>query len=122
MASISFTKNHNGKLQNDVFTSIRGHTDKKLLHYESLLYKEFDVWIKGKSIPYCQATLKRVTVKKYYEVSIELKMIDTGYTNLTKIKQLFEKFGIKSGEDEVILLTFETEPNQNTMFPKKRSL
>ena len=120
-ANLRFTKNHNNKLNLDVFTTIRKYSEEKLKYWESFFKKEINVWVKGRtSLPYCVGILERVSVRQYYTLTNELLILDTGLTDLVKIDQLFKNFKtITSGEDNVILLTVKVSKQTEIKFPKK---
>ncbi len=103
MRTIKFSHSWNNKLDNNVFTTIRGFTEEKFKYYKDSIGWEFDVLLKRKK--YCKAELHEVEMFLFDEIPNGLIMIDTGM-DLVDAQQLFANFGIESG-DKVIILTFQ---------------
>jgi len=107
MNTIRFSHNWNGKLSQNVFTTIRNHTDSKYHYYLESKKSVFDVWLKG-SGNIKQATLIDVCLINYSDIPFPLIATDTGIVDEDKALGLFEKFGMEDDHEWMIVLTFES--------------
>ena len=104
MKAIKFIHNWNNKIDNPVFTTIRSYSESKLKYYCDSVGDDFEILLKGEKVGEC--VLVGVAPIPYGLVQPQLLMLDTGMTNLEEIDKLFKKFGVKTREDLVIILTF----------------
>lgn len=108
MNTIQFSHNWNHKLNNQIFTTIRGigKREDKVRCYEMKEGEIFLVLLKNK--PMGRARLISVSVHQYSELPKSLLMVDTGITKIDTINSVFEKFGVTENSS-VIILTFKKE-------------
>ncbi len=102
---IRFTHNWNGKLSQDVFTTIRNYTFDKYNYYLKSVTREFDVWLKGSGV-IKKAILVDAERYEYEAIPDGFVAVDTGITEPIKALQLFKDFGMKSRISDMIILTF----------------
>lgn len=102
---IKFSKNWNNKLNNSLFTTIRGYDKEKLAYYQRCIDKAFDVYLDG--IKYTQARLKIVSLYPFSAIPNILLAIDTGTVNHLENIAIFRKFGMVDPNAEMIILLFK---------------
>jgi len=102
--TIKFSHNWNNKLNNEVFTTIRTYSQEKWKYYIGLKDKIFDVVLNGKKIR--EVKLIRIDNDSFDLISEYLLVLDTGETSITKVYEIFRKFGLKNADDKMIILTF----------------
>jgi len=102
--NIKFSKNWGNKLGNKYFTTIRKHTDEKMMYYIESEGKIFDVLLNGKI--HSKAKLISCDWQPLNKLPWGLLYLDTGLQEPKAVRELFEKFGIRI-RDECLLLTFE---------------
>ena len=105
MVEISFSRNWNSKLNNDIFSTIRVYDPMKLIYYEKNLNKPFDIVLNYQKIG--KAELFKIQVETMAMIPYGMLMLDTGEINITIIRDIFIKFGIKNDDDKVIILWFK---------------
>lgn len=103
---IKFCKNWNGKLDNKVFTTIRRSEGQKQAYYRHCLGETFNVLLEGAE--YDKAKLVDVKVVKFCDIPPFVLACDTGETDVSRIKSIFQEFGLRSAQDEMLILTFAT--------------
>lgn len=103
---IKFNKNWNNKLGNNIFTTIRKSNLEKDTFYWEGVGKTFDIILKGDM--FGKAKLKTVDKRKLKECDRYLLRLDVGETSSIIAEKVFEELGIEYN-DEVLILTFETE-------------
>ena len=105
MNTISFSHNHNNKLDAKIFTTIRKFTPGKLEYYLKL--RDHVLWVNLKGKQYGQATLKKIeSSDRLCDLFTDLLRLDTGLWSKEFIKDLFLSFGLDM-KDPVIVLWFE---------------
>ena len=98
---IKFSHNWNGKLDNDIFTTIRRYTPEKYRYYMNSVGDPFDVVLKR--LFHSNAILEGLFVaEKFSDIHSVILMLDTGMTDMTKIHKLFEAFGIRAKTKSII--------------------
>jgi len=105
MNIINFEENFNKKLDCDIFTTIRKTNRAK---YESYLLRtgeKFNITLNNEF--YCLAKLIKVDHEKYSKMNDYLLVLDSGMTNFVSINTLMKKYGLRSIDDNMIILTFE---------------
>ena len=103
MNQINFSHNWNGKLNHDVFTTIRKWDAGKHNYYARKVEEDFQIILNDTTI--CIATLISTNVAAYDDIHFGLLAVDTGFTVRKQIDNLFFKFGIKK-DDMCLILTF----------------
>jgi hypothetical protein len=103
MKTIKFQHNWNRKLDCDVFTTIRRHTEEKENYYTHSIGEEFDVSVNG--ITYCYAKLVHLYCDHLSSTPNALLMVDTGKSNPEDAFKVFKDFGL-SEHSQIIVLTF----------------
>lgn len=101
---ISFSHNWNNKLDNKIFTTIRGHTAGKAEYYHRSVNHLFDVEL-NKEV-YAEAKLISVSINKLCLLPYHILALDTGLTRLADIQELFRRFKL-GWHDQCLLLLFE---------------
>jgi len=102
--SIKFKHNWNHKLDCDVFTTIRRHTQATEEYYlNCLVGEEFDVLVNG--VTYCYARLENMYCDRLMNIPNAMLMVDTGAYTVFEAYEVFKEFGL-SGDSQVIVLTF----------------
>jgi hypothetical protein len=99
--TIKFKHNWNGKLDCDLWTTIRRFTPEKFEYYFFLIDKEFDVLVEGISHSY--AKLVGIRKTNLVDVQPEILFTDTGSEEPMDV---FKKFGLRL-DSEVIVLVFK---------------
>ena len=103
MNNVKFSHNWNNKLNCNVFTTIRKYTDNKADYYGCNVDGEFAIDLNGVIVG--TAILVSVRLETLYKIPAEVIMVDSGLDR-EKAYDLFEKFGIKFGDD-CLILTFK---------------
>lgn len=106
MNKVKFSHNWNNKLNNNIFTTIRKHTLDKEDYYMGLINKDVEIDLKDKLAKI--AVIRDVYRYKFSEILLCVLRLDTGINDISKLFELFMKFGIK-GDDEVLLIVFESK-------------
>ena len=101
MPVIKFSHNWNGKLDNNIFTTIRRATPRKTDYYIGHHGDVFDVHLN--KLSYCDSKLIEVAIMPLSEINHSLLMLDTGCQEYLEI---FQKFGVYV-DTEVLLLTYK---------------
>ncbi len=99
--SINFSHNWNGKLRQDVFTTIRRYTPEKWDFYNNQIGQQLEIRLNGQYI--IRRELFYIGRMKFQTIPFPLLYLDTGLTDPNEVHALFAKFGIKD-ETEVIVL------------------
>jgi hypothetical protein len=110
MNQIKFSENWNNKLNNNIFTTIRGWNKDKEDYYKKLVGSEFEIVLNGK----VQEDFKKVRlidseIIEFSKISRHTLMLDTGQSDFAEIFNIFNNFGMKSIFDKMIILTFRRE-------------
>ena len=103
MKNIKFQHNWNRKLDCDVFTTIRRHTQAKEEYYRDSVGEEFEVLLNG--VIYCYARLENMYCDRLINSPNAMLMVDTGATSAYSAYEVFGRFGL-NGDSQVIVLTF----------------
>ncbi len=111
MNTIKFSHNWNGKLNQKVFTTIRNHTVEKYYYYLNATGSMFNVWLKG-SGNINTVELIDVSAFVYNDIPFPLIATDTGIKTALEATILFKKFGMKSMQAKMIVLTFAVTKEQ----------
>lgn len=106
MNKIKFSHNWNNKLSNDIFTTIRKHTESKEEYYREQLGEVFDVFLNDMMLP-SQVKLVSIEVKKFNKINDNVLILDTGLRSIIDIEKVFYKFGLNTIQDKMIILLFE---------------
>ena len=105
MNTIKFSHNWNNKIGHKIFTTIRGYTKSKFEYYTSKIGADFKVVLNNTTVS--EAVLLNVESLEFCKIPLGLLKTDTGLSTETQVKDIFERFGIKS-TDKAIILTFQT--------------
>ena len=101
---IKFCKNWNGKLDQNVFTTMRNWGAQKESFYLGSLGKEFDVMLNEEL--HSKAVLMDCRTYHFDRIPLPLFTLDTGLFHLPEIRGLFLKFGMNEDDPLLIVLTF----------------
>jgi hypothetical protein len=110
MNIIKLSHNWNNKLSNDVFTTIRLDKNNKQSFYGKKIGEEFVVLLNGKETG--KAILRGLYTYKFHEIDVLLLQLDTGELNVEKIFDIFKKFGLKSGHEDMLILVFQKKKEE----------
>ena len=105
MKEIKFSHNWNKKLDNDIFTTIRKHTNPKEIYYRNSIGYEFDIILKDRLAG--QAKLIGIEVKEFSKINDNVLILDTGLISVVEIEKVFYKFGLNTIHDKMIVLLFQ---------------
>jgi hypothetical protein len=102
---VNFDKNHNGKLDLEIFTTIRAYSPEKFHKLKTFANTLVNIFLDKKK--YCEATLINLDVRKFCEMPFGLVMMDTGLTLLVEIMPIMKACGIEDMQSNVMILTFQ---------------
>ncbi len=105
MKNISFTSNWNGKLRNQIFTTIRKHKGGED-YYGPKVGSIYNVFLRNDCV--ASGRLLEAPLKPFREIPELVLMLDTGTTSKEEALKIFEGFyGKFSEEDLFYVLVFE---------------
>jgi hypothetical protein len=102
MNNIRFIHDWNGKLGNDVFTTIRAYNEPKFRFYSSQIGQRFVIEMNND--PYGYATLVDLDMQLFKDIDPFLLRIDTGLTDMDRVRETFRGFNIYDDTSCLILL------------------
>jgi hypothetical protein len=104
MNNIPFIVNFNGKLNNNVFTTIRKHKGGESNYYSPKIGSNYNVMLKENVIG--TAKLLSARMLRFKEIPELVLLLDTGMSDYDNAVQVFEKFYGKFSHDELFYILF----------------
>lgn len=99
---VKFTHNWNNKLENKIFTTIRRFVKSRRDYYEKRIGDVMPIILNDTKMG--NAKLLTCITTYFNKIDGIILILDTGMSDVQKIKELFRKFGIKENDLCYILL------------------
>ena len=100
---IEFSKNWGGKLDKEIFTTIRRFSQSKFDYYFNNLGRNFETTLKGEL--FGNAKLVSVGKAKIKNIGTDVLTVDTGTKSREEAMNVFDTFSLNK-DSEVIVLAF----------------